>query len=95
VGDPGANLDLFKHPLNLPVGASPQDTPTWWGCPTWSRKGWDPSMILRSGVANSTIEKIIHVQSEILVTIMSIWPSYEDNAIECGQENDIICYPGP
>jgi len=26
VGHPGANLDLFKHPLNLPVGAKVHKT---------------------------------------------------------------------
>lgn len=39
VGHPGANLNLLKHPLDLPVGASPQDTPTWWGCPPSSPWG--------------------------------------------------------
>jgi hypothetical protein len=101
VGHLGANLNLFKHPLNLPVGAKSTKHPNLVRMPTFfplgrekkimlgkapinvqhNRKGWDRSMILRSGVANSTIKRIIHVQSEILVTIMSIWPSSEDNAI--------------
>jgi hypothetical protein len=71
-----------------------------WGCHWWhltkhNGQGWNNLNIIRSRERWQTQYWFWKSMfNKILVTVMNVWSSLKDHALERGQENNIIFHPG-